>query len=105
MFALLGIPVALRFPRGGPGMVIGVGVFVFAIYYIGLIGGEDLGDRLIVSPFLAMWGTNIVFGLLGLAGLWAMVRSSPTPRGGDWSDVRHVLFGWIRRRRGKEVTT
>jgi len=107
VFALLGIPVALRFPRGGPGMVIGVGVFVFAIYYIGLIGGEDLGDRLIVSPFLAMWGTNIVFGLLGLAGLWAMVRSSPTPRGGDWSDVRHVLFGWIRRlrRRGREVTT
>lgn len=98
VFALLGIPVALRFPRGGAGLVIGVGVVVFAIYYVGLIGGEDLGDRLIVSPFLAMWGTNLVFGAIGLVGLWVMSRSSPTARGGDWSDLRDAMFGWFRRR-------
>ncbi len=98
VFALLGIPVALRFPRGGAGLVIGVGVFVFAIYYIGLIGGEDLGDRLIVSPFLAMWGTDLIFGALGLIGLLVMSRSSPTARGGDWSDLRDALFGWIKRK-------
>lgn len=98
VFALLGIPVALRFPRGGAGLVIGVGVVVFAIYYVGLIGGEDLGDRLIVSPFLAMWGTNLVFGALGVAWLWGTSRSSPTARGGDWSDLRDAVFGWFRRR-------
>ena len=99
VFALLGIPVALRFPRGGAGLVIGVGVVVFAIYYIGLIGGEDLGDRLIVSPFLAMWGTDLIFGTLGLIGLLVMSRSSPTARGGDWSDLRDSLFGWLMRKR------
>jgi lipopolysaccharide export system permease protein len=99
VFALLGIPVALRFPRGGAGLVIGVGVFVFAIYYIGLIGGEDLGDRLIVSPFLAMWGTDLIFGALGLIGLLVMSRSSPTARGGDWTDLRDALFGWLRKKR------
>ncbi len=99
VFALLGIPVALRFPRGGAGLVIGVGVFVFAIYYIGLIGGEDLGDRLIVSPFLAMWGTNLIFGALGLIGLVVTSRSSPTARGGDWSDLRDALLGWLPKRR------
>jgi lipopolysaccharide export system permease protein len=98
VFALLGIPVALRFPRGGAGLVIGVSVLVFAIYYIGLIAGEDLGDRLIVSPFLAMWGTNLLFGALGLVGLVVMTRSSPAARGGDWSDVREALVGRFRRR-------
>jgi lipopolysaccharide export system permease protein len=74
-FALLGIPMALRFPRGGAGLVIGTSVIVFAIYYIGLIGGEDLGDRLIVSPFVAMWIPNVLFTVLGLAGLWAVRRA------------------------------
>lgn len=34
VFALVGIPMALRFPRGGMGLVIGGGLFVFAIYYL-----------------------------------------------------------------------
>jgi lipopolysaccharide export system permease protein len=96
VFALVGIPVALRFPRGGVGLVIGTSVVVFAIYYIGLIGGEDLGDRLILSPFLAMWTPNLIFCLVGLVGLW-VVRSEGSPaRGGDWSDVRDLLLGWLR---------
>jgi lipopolysaccharide export system permease protein len=99
VFALVGVPVALRFPRGGAGLVIGTSVFVFAIYYVGLIGGEDLGDRLIVSPFLSMWGPNLLFGTLGLAGLWVMRRASPTARGGDWSDLKDAVVGLLRRRR------
>jgi lipopolysaccharide export system permease protein len=96
VFALVGIPVALRFPRGGVGLVIGTSVVVFAIYYIGLIGGEDLGDRLILSPFLAMWTPNLIFCVVGLVGLW-IVRSEGSPaRGGDWSDVRELLLGWLR---------
>jgi lipopolysaccharide export system permease protein len=98
VFALIGVPLALRFPRGGAGLVIGASVIVFAIYYVGLIGGEDLGDRLIVSPFLAMWAPNLLFSAVGLAGLWAMRRASPTARGGDWSDLRDALVGLIRRR-------
>jgi lipopolysaccharide export system permease protein len=98
VFALLGVPVALRFPRGGAGLVIGTSVFVFAIYYVGLIGGEDLGDRLIVSPFLSMWGPNLVFGALGVVGLWVMRRASPTARGGDWSDLKDAVVGLFRRR-------
>jgi len=99
VFALVGVPVALRFPRGGAGLVIGTSVFVFAIYYVGLIGGEDLGDRLIVSPFLSMWGPNLLFGTLGLIGLWVMRRASPTARGGDWSDLKDAVVGLFRRRR------
>lgn len=98
VFALLGVPVALRFPRGGAGLVIGASVVVFAIYYVGLIVGEDLGDRLIVTPFLSMWVPNLLFGALGLLGIWVMRRASPTARGGDWSDLKDAVVGLFRRR-------
>jgi lipopolysaccharide export system permease protein len=95
IFALVGLPLAIRFPRGGVGLVIGTSLVVFTIYYVGLIGGEELGDRLIVSPFLAMWGPNIIFSIFGLAGLWAVRRESGTAHGGDWADLRDLLIGWI----------
>src|SRR3989454_12788830 len=59
VFALVGIPVALRFQRGGVGLVIGMSVGGFTVYYVGLIAGQELGDRLLVSPFLAMWTPNL----------------------------------------------
>jgi lipopolysaccharide export system permease protein len=43
IFALLGLPLAIRFPRGGVGLVIGTSLAVFSIYYVGLIGGEATG--------------------------------------------------------------
>src|SRR5439155_17766793 len=42
VFALVGVPVALRFQRGGVGLVIGMSVAVFTVYYVGLIAGEEL---------------------------------------------------------------
>jgi lipopolysaccharide export system permease protein len=98
VFALVGVPIGLRFPRGGVGLVIGTSLTVFTIYYIGLIGGEELGDRLIVSPFLAMWTPNIVFTLFGLLGLAAVRRESGTARGGDWKDLRDLFLPFRRRR-------
>src|SRR5512143_776755 len=98
VFAVLGVPVALRFPRGGAGLVIGVSVVVFAVYYVGLIVGEDLGDRLIVSPFLSMWVPNLLFGTVGLLGIWVMRRARPPARGGDCCDLKDAIVGLFRRR-------
>jgi lipopolysaccharide export system permease protein len=66
VFVLIGAPVAVRFPRGGIGMVIGVSLSVFSLYYIFLIGGEDIADRGFLSPFWAMWAPNALFTGLGL---------------------------------------
>jgi len=95
IFALLGVPVAIRFPRGGVGLVIGTSLAVFSIYYVGLIGGEELGDRLVVSPFLAMWTPNLIFTAVGLALLAVVRREGSTAHGGDWDDLKHALIGWI----------
>ena len=102
IFALLGVPLAIRFPRGGVGLVIGTSLAVFSVYYVGLIGGEELGDRLVVSPFLAMWTPNLIFLAVGLGLLWIVRREGSTAHGGDWDDLKHALFGWtakLRRRR------
>lgn len=97
VFVMIGAPIALRFPRGGVGLVIGASVGIFALYYIGLVGGEALADRLIMEPFLAMWLTNILF--LGIAAvlLSRMGKEGVTARGGDMSEAWDALRAWFAR--------
>jgi lipopolysaccharide export system permease protein len=97
VFVMIGAPIALRFPRGGVGLVIGASVGIFALYYIGLVGGEALADRLIVPPFLAMWLTNILF--LGIAALLLsrMGKEGVTARGGDMAEALDALRAWFAR--------
>lgn len=94
-FVIIGIVMALRFPRGGIGLVIGGGLLVFSIHYVGLTAGESLADRGYVDPWLAMWMPNIVLTILGLIGLVKVSRESGSTRGGDFQEVldslKHLL--------------
>jgi lipopolysaccharide export system permease protein len=96
IFVFLGAPIALRFPRGGVGMVLGVSLGVFALYYVGLIAGEPLGQRHTVPPWLAMWSSNIVFSIVGALLMLRIGRESSTSRGGDFGE----LLDKLRRRLG-----
>ncbi|MHB1223081.1 MAG: LptF/LptG family permease [Gemmatimonadaceae bacterium] len=87
VFVLLGAPIALRFPRGGVGAVIGVSIGVFALYYVGLIAGETVAKADYLPPFVTMWSANIIFTLVGLALLARAGRESSTARGGDLGDM------------------
>ena len=95
IFALVGAPVGLRFQRGGVGLVIGVSLAVFTVYYVGLIGGEELGDRLLVSPFFAMWTPNLLFAAVGLVGLWRVRKPGNSPYGADWGDLGDAVAKWV----------
>ena len=101
VFALLGVPVAIHFPRGGIGLVIGVSLVVFTIYYIGLIGGEELGDHRAVSPAFAMWAANTLFTVLSLIGFALTRRPAHSISGANLADFQSALLGglWRRRRR------
>ena len=103
IFAMLGLPLAVRFPRGGVGLVIGTSLAVFSVYYVGLIGGEELGDRLIVPPFFAMWTPNLIFLAVSLPLMWAVRRAGSTSHGGDWDEVKQWLFGWTKKIRILEL--
>jgi lipopolysaccharide export system permease protein len=97
VFVLLGAPIALRFPRGGVGLVIGVSFSVFALYYVGLIAGEELADRGILSPFFAMWAANFLFTTVGLLLAARMGREGATARGGDMGEFLESLRSWLAR--------
>ena len=86
-FVIIGIVMALRFPRGGIGLVIGGGLLVFAVHYVGLTAGESLADRGLISPWASMWTPNIVLTILGLIGLWRVSRESGSTRGGDFQEL------------------
>ena len=94
---MIGAPIALRFPRGGVGLVIGASVGIFALYYIGLVGGEALADRLIMGPFLAMWLTNLLFLVIAALLLSRMGKEGTTARGGDMSEAWDSLRAWFAR--------
>ena len=87
VFVLFGAPIALRFPRGGVGLVIGASLVAFALYYICLIAGETLADKLILNPIIAMWLANVIFTIAGLILLVRVQRSGATARGGDASEM------------------
>jgi len=91
VLVLVGAPLALRFPTGGVGLVFGVSFVVFSIYYVGLIGGEALSDKDIISPFWAMWAANVILTGVGLVLLARMGRESATSRGGDLSELTDAL--------------
>jgi lipopolysaccharide export system permease protein len=101
IFVLLGPPIALRFPRGGVGLVIGVSFSVFALYYVGLIGGETLADGEIISPFWAMWGANLIMFLVGAVMTLRMNRVSGATRGGDWTELRETARHVFQRLLGR----
>ena len=66
VMTLLGIPFA--FSMGKRGTLVGVGLsLMFAMFYWGAMGiFKGLGDIHFLSPFLAAWGPNLFFGLIGL---------------------------------------
>ena len=104
-FVIIGIVLAVRFPRGGIGLVIGGGLLVFSVHYVGLTAGESLADRGLVSPWLAMWAPNIVLTILGLIGLWRLRQESGSTRGGDFQEVLDSISHLLRRLRRRRRTT
>ncbi len=74
VFVLIGAPLAVRFRTAGVAMVVGASLLIFCAYYVSLVGGEELSEDLIISPFWAMWAPNVLFGGVGLATLWRTVK-------------------------------
>ena len=102
VFVLLGAPIALRFPRGGVGLTIGVSLFVFALYYVCLIVGESLGKRGLIPAVVSMWMANVIFALIALLLLSKMGKEGSTARGGDMREMFDSIRGWVRSKVGRK---
>ncbi|MCH7764649.1 MAG: LptF/LptG family permease [Candidatus Marinimicrobia bacterium] len=78
LFVLVGAPLGTFSKRGGFTTAIILGLGVFLIYYIFLIGGEKMADRNYVSPLIGMWTPNVlllIFG--GYLTLYAVRERAP----------------------------
>jgi lipopolysaccharide export system permease protein len=65
VFVLVGAPLGMRVRRAGPAVAfLSIGFFLF--YYLCLVGGEELANRLYIAPGFAMWLPNLALGLWGL---------------------------------------
>lgn len=65
IFVLLGAPIGIMTRKGNIGFAAIVGLVLLTIYFIAIIQGEKWADRLIISPFIGMWGINFILGLTG----------------------------------------
>jgi len=71
VFVLVGVPLGIM-TRKSSG-TIGVAIGMFFVYWAALIAGEELADRRIVDPVLAMWAPN---GIMTIIGIWISFQVS-----------------------------
>ncbi len=74
IFVLIGAPLGIMARKGGIGTGVIYSMAFFVIYWVCLIGGENLADRLIITPELAMWFSNILMGSIGIFLTYRMTR-------------------------------
>lgn len=71
VFILFGAPVGIMTKRGNFGFAALISTVVLTFYWVSLIQGEKLADRMYVSPFVGMWTFNII---LSLAGIYLIIH-------------------------------
>lgn len=72
VFVLLGAPLGMLIRKGNLGFHTVLSSILFTFYWISIIQGEKLGDRLLVHPAIGMWFGNAVMLVLGLALLYRL---------------------------------
>lgn len=93
VFVLIGAPLGIRARKGSLGVGISFSIGFFLLYWACLIGGEELADRQIIPPFLAMWFANI---LVGAFGIYLTVRTVRETRFIQWQRLPKVLQFFFR---------
>jgi len=88
VFVLIGAPLGIMAHRGGWAVGGGISLFFFLLYWTLLIGGEELADRRIISPFWAMWSADI---MVGGAGIYLLIRAARETTLIDFGKLRLLL--------------
>ncbi|MEX0680895.1 MAG: LptF/LptG family permease [Balneolales bacterium] len=73
LFALIGAPLGLLVRKGNMGIHALISTVLFTYYWIGIIQGEKLADRLFISPFLGMWFANITMAIAAAVLLYLAI--------------------------------
>ncbi len=77
VFVLIGAPLGVLTRQSGMAVSGGMSLGFFLLYWSFLIAGEDLADRQMLSPVVAMWLANLVVGGFGIYVLIAVANERP----------------------------
>ena len=69
VFVLVGAPLGVRVRRGGPTVGF-LSLVFFLFFFIALVAGEAMAERLLLPASLAMWAPDLVLAALGLYWTW-----------------------------------
>ena len=97
LFVMTGASLGVLFRKGGFTIAVGLSFGFFLIYYIMMIGGEDLADRNIVSPVVGVWSPNIILLAISMYLILHTVREQ-APLGTSFAFFRK-LFKKIGRKK------
>jgi LPS export ABC transporter permease LptF/LPS export ABC transporter permease LptG len=97
VFGLLGLALSLGSKKEARSSAFALSIAVIFVYYVLIRLGEQAGDTGMMSPWLSMWGANLVLGALALALLWLNHREAAF----DPLDPAHylVLVPRVKRQR------
>jgi LPS export ABC transporter permease LptG/LPS export ABC transporter permease LptF len=73
VFGVLGLPLGITNRRGGKSSGFSLSIAIIVVYYILISNGEHAATSGKISPWLGMWGPNLV--LLAM-GAWLMIRAN-----------------------------
>ena len=76
LFVLIGAPLGIMARRGGLTVGASYSLFFFIVYWASLIGGESMADKMIIPPWVAMWGGDIFIALCGVVLIILMLRET-----------------------------
>jgi lipopolysaccharide export system permease protein len=74
LFVLLGAPLGVMSKKGGFAVSTSLSFGFFLIYYVLLIGGEEMADRSILSPSIGMWSPNLIIFFIAIYLLINTIR-------------------------------
>ncbi|RMF55247.1 MAG: YjgP/YjgQ family permease [Calditrichaeota bacterium] len=66
VFIFVGASLGIKARKGSLGVGITFSIGFFLLYWACLIGGEELADRQLMHPALAMWLPNLIVGPMGI---------------------------------------
>lgn len=77
IFVFLGLPLGSSTKKGGRTSGFTLSLIIILIYYVGITAGEQLAMNGVLSPFLGIWGSNLVLGAASIVLFAASAKESP----------------------------
>lgn len=92
VFVLIGAPMGVLTRKGGIALPAVLSLLFFLMYYVFLVGGEELADLVIIPPFWAMWIPNLLLTLVGIYLIYyATYEQKVVNFGRLWEKLRSIL--------------